>query len=432
MLIALTLVALVLWPFFGATVALACYCVGLLALVYRHRSHLAVLNAWLRDPARGEAPDAQGAWGEAFSLLARLLRYQRRSESSLAAALDRFRQAGAAIPDGLVILAEDDRIEWCNPRAEHHFGISLARDGGQQITYLVRSPQFAEYLRADKHAEPLVLRPSRSIDATLVLSVQLVPFGDKQKLVLSRDITQLESVETVRRDFVANVSHELRTPLTVVIGFVETVLDMDGLPAAARRPLGLAHEQGLRMQRLVEDLLTLSRLESALNPVREEPVDVPALVRSIHHEALALSAGRHRILLALETRDGVLGSADELRSAFGNLVTNAIRYTPEGGEISLAWQIIGGNAQFVVQDSGIGIDPQHVPRLTERFYRVDRSRSRETGGTGLGLAIVKHVLTRHNARLDIASEPGRGSRFTAVFPESRIASAVRDTADQAA
>jgi two-component system phosphate regulon sensor histidine kinase PhoR len=253
-----------------------------------------------------------------------------------------------------------------------------------------------------------------------VLSVQLVSFGDQAKLLLSRDVTELERVETMRRDFVANVSHELRTPLTVVIGFIETVLDMGVVQERGVRPLNLAMNQALRMQRLVEDLLTLSRLESSQNRLQEELVDVRGLVQTLHQEALALSAGRHRVLLAIDTDVQLCGNTEELHSAFGNLVSNAITYTPPGGEIHLSWRLDAGQARFVVQDSGIGIEPKHLPRLTERFYRVDRSRSRETGGTGLGLAIVKHILARHGARLDISSDPGKGSRFAAVFPGERV------------
>jgi two-component system phosphate regulon sensor histidine kinase PhoR len=239
---------------------------------------------------------------------------------------------------------------------------------------------------------------------------------------MSRDITRLEGVETMRRDFVANVSHELRSPLTVLCGFLETLVDTPKLDSdLVRRSLNLMQDQAQRMQRLVEDLLTLSRLESAQNPVREERIDVPSLVRALHQDAVALSAGRHHVQLQMESADWIHGSEDELRSAFGNLISNAIRYTPQGGEIRLRWLRQNGEPRFVVEDNGIGIDSQHIPRLTERFYRIDRGRSRETGGTGLGLAIVKHVMSRHQGQLEITSEPGRGSRFSAVFPAQRIA-----------
>ena len=414
-----SLVALVLWPILGALKALIAYCVLLLLLLAHHILNLSQLHGWLRATTAQPLPEGSGVWEEIFAGLARLMRRQTQIESRLSAALTRFQQAGAALPEGVVVLNDADRIVWCNPRAEAHFGLDSQRDRGQQLTYLIRHPQFVQYLEAGRFSEPLVLRLSRT-EAELVLSIQLAPYGDSQKLLLSRDITRWERLETTRRDFVANVSHELRTPLTVLNGFLETLADMRELdPEMARRSIALMAEQTTRMHRLVEDLLTLSRLESTQTPLREQYVDVAELARALFREGQALSAGRHRIALRVERTGGLKGSADELRSALGNLVSNAVRYTPEGGEIEIAWTEQNGQPTFTVRDTGIGIEPQHIPRLTERFYRVDRSRSRSTGGTGLGLAIVKHVLSRHQAHLDIQSEPGRGSRFSAVFPVAR-------------
>ena len=404
----------------------------LAVLLLYHLRHIARLRRWLRDPNPETVPPARGVWDAVFGDLYRMQRRQRQSESQLTASLEDFRLAGAAMPDGLVILNASWRIEWCNPVAEQHFGLDRARDVGQSITYLVRQPQFVDYLQRENYSEPLTLRQSRG--AEYVLSVQLVPYGDRQTLILSRDITDLERVETMRRDFIANVSHELRTPLTVLCGFLETMTDAGTAGGELlRRSLPLMTEQARRMQRLVEDLLVLSRLESSHNPLREEEIDVPELVRALYRDALALSAGRHRLLLDVATGDWLLGAEDELRSAFGNLISNAVRYTPDGGEIEIAWRRDGASIVFSVRDSGIGIAAQHIPRLTERFYRVDRSRSRETGGTGLGLAIVKHVLNRHQGRLEIASEPGRGSTFSAVLPGERIISreAAQDFAGRA-
>jgi two-component system phosphate regulon sensor histidine kinase PhoR len=416
----LALASLVVWPLFGPTAAALAFAAAMLCLVVHHLRHVARLLAWLRDPASEAVPQGAGVWDDVFAAFYRLLRRQRQSESRLTATLKDFQQAGAAMPDGLVILAEDDRIEWCNPRAEQHFGLDRSRDTGQSITYLVRQPQFADYLRSGHYSEPLTIRQSRGAD--FILSVLIVPYGERQKLVISRDVTDLERVETMRRDFIANVSHELRTPLTVLGGFLETISDTQAADGdMLRRSLPLMMDQARRMQRLVEDLLALSRLESTNNPVREERVNVPSLCRALYHDALALSAGRHRVVLALEADDGLIGSEDELRSAFSNLISNAIRYTPDGGEVTISWQRHDGGVAFRVRDTGIGISPQHIPRLTERFYRVDRSRSRETGGTGLGLAIVKHVLGRHQARLEVTSEPGRGSVFSALFPAQRVA-----------
>ncbi|HUO43994.1 MAG TPA: phosphate regulon sensor histidine kinase PhoR [Burkholderiales bacterium] len=418
-LVLLAAAALIAGLLFGTTAALAGFSGALLVWLFLHLRHLYQFRRWLRDPSLETVPTGKGLWAGAFAGLYRLMRRQSRSESRLSAALKRFQRAGAAIPEGMVILDEDDRIEWCNPQAESHLGLDLAHDEGQQITYLVRHPQFVEYLNSLNYNEPLAVRLPRNTE--ILLSIQPVPYGDKQKLLLSRDITHFERVETIRRDFVANVSHELRTPLTVLCGFLETLIGMPRLDSdMTRRTLRLMQDQALRMQRLVEDLLTLSRLESAQYPLREENVDVPTLVRGLYQDAVALSAGRHRMQLHIESADWLTGSTEELRSAFGNLISNAIRYTPEGGEVHLRWHRVAGQPVFAVEDSGIGIEVQHIPRLTERFYRVDHGRSRETGGTGLGLAIVKHVLSRHQAKLDIVSDPGRGSRFSVVFPAQRI------------
>lgn len=411
--------ALILWPILGATKALAAWGLLLLLVLLHHLANLSYLYRWLKDPSSSTLPEGRGEWEEIFGRLARLLRRQTQIESRLSAALERFQQAGAALPEGVIILDDDDRIEWCNPKAETYFALSNQRDHGQQITYLLRSPQFARYLETRNFREPLLMRLSRN-DQELTLSIQLVPYGDREKLLLSRDITRWERMETTRRDFVANVSHELRTPLTVLGGFLETLSDMPKAdPDMLRRSLQLMSEQATRMQRLVEDLLTLSRLESAQNPLREEFVDVPELVRALARDAQALSAGRHRFHLRMENTQGLRGNTEELRSALSNLISNAVRYTPEGGEIEITWSNREDEPLFSVHDNGIGIEPHHIPRLTERFYRVDRSRSRSTGGTGLGLAIVKHVLSRHQARLEIDSVPGKGSMFSAIFPPAR-------------
>lgn len=385
--------------------------------------HLARLAQWLADPRPEALPESSGLWEDVFAAFYHLLRRQRRSESRLTATLQDFRQAGMAMPDGLVIVDGANQIEWCNPKAELHFGLDAARDAGQLVTYLVRQPQFAEALDAEGYAEPLTLRSARGGD--LILSVLIVPYEANRKLIISRDVTDRERVETMRRDFVANVSHELRTPLTVIGGFLETITDMETPnPELIRRSLPMMSEQAKRMQSLVEDLLVLSRLESAGNPAREEPVNVPDIARGLYHDALALSAGRHKVTLLLESAAWVNGAEDELRSAFGNLVSNAIRYTPAGGDVRLSWKAgADGGAVFAVRDTGIGIEPQHLPRLTERFYRVDRGRSRETGGTGLGLAIAKHVVNRHAAKLEVTSELGRGSCFSVIFPDSRVSTA---------
>jgi len=414
-------VALVMWPLFGAVTALVMFAAFLLLLLWRQAVNLRALARWLQSPPGTEVPEGPGMWGEVFNILHQSGRVQLNSQHQLSAALERFQRAAEAIPDGIVMLNETGQIEWCNPVAETQFGIGNHHDHGQPISYLVRQAQFTDYLVAQNYAEPLVMKSARN--ANLTLSIQLVPFGDRQKLLLSRDITQLERVETMRRDFIANVSHELRTPLTVVGGFLEGFADADQINMQqSRRHFQLMLDQTQRMQGLIEDLLTLSRLESGHERMPEEPVDVLEMIQTLHKEALSLSAGRHQVRMEIHSEKSLLGSERELRSAFGNLVSNAVRYTPDGGEIVLRWETRGSEAMFCVQDSGIGIEPQHIGRLTERFYRVDRSRSRETGGTGLGLSIVKHILTRHQGRLEISSEAGKGSTFCACFPARRVIS----------
>lgn len=415
------LLSLAVWGVFGLMPGVLLLLSLLSLQLLSHLRNLAALQRWLLEPESHSAPDGGGLWAEVFSRLNKMMKRQRRDREQYAAALQQMEQATSALPEGVAILDESDHIEWCNRLAELHFGLDGKRDIGQHITYLARQPEFVQYLTAANYAEPLVLRGSRHDD--LVLSVKVIPYGGNKKLLISRDITHLERIETMRRDFVANVSHELRTPLTVVNGFIETLYDMPNLENnMSRRALQLMGEQTQRMESLVNDLLTLSRLENALNTLQEDRIDVPAMMRSLHQEGLALSAGNHVLELQVESEAKLMGNPDELRSAFGNLVSNAVRYTPHGGVITLRWALLpDGSASFSVQDTGIGIAAQHIPRLTERFYRVDRSRSRETGGTGLGLAIVKHIVIRHQAHLDISSEEGKGSTFSIVFPLSRIA-----------
>ena len=334
------------------------------------------------------------------------------------------------------MLDDANRIRFANARARAHLGLDPERDLGRMFGNLVRQPEVMRYLEAGDFSDAVVVPSQR--EPGMTLSIQVVPYGDEQKLLLSRDITGIEATARMRRQFIANVSHELKTPLTVVAGFIETMQDMDLDVRQRQRYLGLMHEQSRNMQRLVDDLLTLSALESEQNPPADATFAVAPLLGEISAQARALSAGRHTIVAVSPDDSSALltGAREELASAFGNLVSNAVRYTPEGGSITLSWQIdADGRGVFAVADSGVGIAAEHLPRLTERFYRVDRSRSRETGGTGLGLAIVNHVLLRHQAELAIESEPGKGSTFSAILPAARvqrIAPAAEDANAQAA
>ena len=415
----LALVCLVFAPAaiaFGLDWGLWALIAGLVVMLVWHLNHLRQLLDWLEGPLNAPLPRGRGAWEIAFAGLHRRVRVRLGQQKALSETLDRFMRAFQALPDGVIAFDRHRHIDWINERAEIHFALSAEVDRGQALTNLIRHPDFVTYLDSGKYEEPLIYRGGRVEGVTLLL--QIIPYGEDQNLLVSRDISQLERMETMRRDFIANVSHELKTPLTVVAGFSEMLADdyASCSEEEVAHYLKLICEQNARMQRLIEDLLTLSSLETGSSAPVEERVDLAPMLRSILADAQALSGGRHEISLSIETPSIIKGCANELRSAFGNLAGNAVRYTPQGGKIDLVWRLRDGFGEFIVADTGIGIAPQHLPRLTERFYRVDRSRSRETGGTGLGLAIVKHVLTRHHATLEIESEAGKGSRFLARFP----------------
>ncbi|HEY7987378.1 MAG TPA: phosphate regulon sensor histidine kinase PhoR [Methylophilaceae bacterium] len=416
----LALFSLLIWPVVGGRNALLLLLIWVVAQLLTHLYNLRKLARWVKNPELQSIPNGSGVWEDVYANLYQVLRQHNRSETQLTSALERLQQAASALPDGLVVLNNADQIEWCNRTAELQLGLNSEHDSGQPISYLVRQTDFVAYLSAHNFSEPLKMRSSHNAD--VMLELQLVPFGENQKLLNCRDITHLEKMETMRRDFIADVSHELRTPLTVVVGFLETLRDIQGaIPDNLRHYFDLMEQQAGRMRRLVEDLLTLSQLESSHGLGQELVVDVPSLINGLLQEAHGLSGGKHHIVIGtVDLQLGLYGNLEELSSAFSNLISNAIRYTPEGGDILIHWGLRNGEAVFAVQDTGLGIDAQHIPRLTERFYRVDRSRSRATGGTGLGLSIVKHILTRHQAKLEIVSELNVGSTFSAVFPAARV------------
>jgi two-component system phosphate regulon sensor histidine kinase PhoR len=401
----------------GVAAALAVTAVGALAIIVWNLLQLSALARWAAGPVEVPVPEGRGTWALAYAALYHRVRLRSARQRDLRLALDRFVSGARALPEGVVVLDAEDRIEWANPRAEAHLGLDLKYDSGAPIVNLVRHPAFVQYLAVGDFSEPVIIRSTR--ESALTLSLQIVPFGVEEKLLMSRDITRLEAVTQVRRDFIANVSHELKTPLTVLSGFIETLTDVEMDERQRQRCLTLMREQASSMQRLVEDLLTLSALESE-QLVNEGEFAVVPLLLAVSSDAKALSGDRHEVTLTIRDAATLLGSREELASAFGNLVSNAVRYTPEGGRISLEWRVTDAGGEFTVADSGIGIASEHLPRLTERFYRVDRSRSRATGGTGLGLAIVKHVLIRHQGELIIASEEGRGSSFTVRLPLHRV------------
>ncbi|GAA3990999.1 phosphate regulon sensor histidine kinase PhoR [Comamonas faecalis] len=392
--------------------------------------------AWLRQG--GEAAQAPalrgvgGQWGEAADRMRRLLRQREQQAGASDARLQAFLDALQASPNGVILLDAAGHIEWCNQTAAEHFGLDAERDRMQSIGNLLREPEFSAYLAAGDYRHDVQLPGRDSTPAHPVrLSVRLHPYGEGRRLMLSRDITQLEQADAMRRDFVANVSHEIRTPLTVLAGFVETLQTLPLQDDERARYLGLMAQQARRMQHLVQDLLTLSRLEGSAPPGMDCWTGVGQLLQRCEQEARTLSvqltpAGATPQRLVFPDAEQLLscgelaGNPEELHSALSNLIGNAVRYTPAGGSIRVDWQLQpDGSARFAVRDSGPGIAPEHLPRLTERFYRIDRSRSRESGGTGLGLAIAKHVLQRHGAQLSIDSTLGQGSVFTVHWPAQR-------------
>jgi two-component system phosphate regulon sensor histidine kinase PhoR len=394
---------------------------GLTGYLGWHLQQLLRLHKWLRTRQGDEAPpDGYGLWGEVFDSIYHLQRRDQKVRGRLQAVIDRVQESTAALKDAVIMLDRDGNLEWWNIAAEKLLGLKTPQDSGQQITNLVRDPRFIEYFENHNYNEPLEL-PSPVSDR-LRLQFHITQYGNREHLMLVRDITRLYQLEQMRKDFVANVSHELRTPLTVISGYLETLLDnVEDVNPRWLRALQQMQQQGGRMQNLLNDLLLLAKLEATDYPSDNQPVAVDLLLLSIKNDAQALSGERHhRISLEADPHLKLKGSEAELRSAFSNLVFNAVKYTPDEGEIRVRWWGDEQGAHLSVQDSGLGIEGKHLPRLTERFYRVDSSRASNTGGTGLGLAIVKHVLLRHRARLDIVSSLGKGSTFTCHFPSLQV------------
>lgn len=376
------------------------------------------LLRWLRGNQSDAAPRDTGLWGELGYRIERSLRTRDLAVQREADRLAQFLSAIEASPNGVILLDEQDLIHWCNQVAADHFGLDPTRDRFQRISNLVRAPSFVAYLQSPATSEPLVVAGPGGQRS---LSVLLRPYGDGQRLLLTQDITERERADSMRRDFVANVSHEIRTPLTVLSGFIETMDSLSLSDSERQRVLGLMAQQAERMQALVADLLTLAQLEGGPRPGTDSWHDAASLLGMVVADGRALSGGRHDIDADPSVMAELAGNRTELLSALGNLVNNAVRYTPEGGRIHIRFRLReGGGAEIDVTDTGVGIAREHLPRLTERFYRVDGSRSRETGGTGLGLAIVKHVAQRHGGELVIDSEPGKGSTFRLVIPPARV------------
>jgi two-component system phosphate regulon sensor histidine kinase PhoR len=389
-------------------------------LVYSY-INLARLRRYVLQDAVENMPLPSGFWEEVFFRLQRLVRNLKQEIRTVEKQHDRFIEAFQASPNGILMLDDQDQIEWCNEIAERFFGLNFKRDVLQRINFLIRRPEFIQYLNKRQFEDPLLLE-RMGADANLSLMIQAFPFGQKRHLLLVQDVTDLQKADAMRRDFVANVSHEMRTPITVLMGFLETIQSLDIDKEQREQYFEMMMSQAQRMKSLVEDLLTLANLEANTLPAPLQTIKIDTLMALVKNDAEALSQGHHALNFEIASPCNLMGEEREVLSAFSNLVSNAIRYTPDVGAITAKWAVNNqGQGEFSVTDTGPGIASEHLSRLTERFYRVDRSRSRDTGGTGLGLAIVKHIANRHQAQLLIESTPGKGSTFTLRFPSDRIA-----------
>jgi two-component system phosphate regulon sensor histidine kinase PhoR len=367
------------------------------------------LVKWLHKPSKN-VPESSGIWDDIFRQTYQQYQRQRKARRKLTAMLTRFQESTRALPYSTIVLNKYDEIEWFNPAARTLFNLHSNHDVGQNIINLIRHPSFADYLRQRKFSKPL------EIDmAGRNLVFNITPYGSGQNLVITRDTTQSKQIDTMRRDFIANASHELRTPITVIVGFLEIL--QEKAPEDLRQPIESIQRQTDRMQRLLLELLELAKLESETSIENPQQINLRAILEDLYSDALSMDNGRHKITLEAEDT-WIEGNADEICIAISNLITNAIRYTPDGKRIDIRLEHRNEDVCIMLKDEGIGIEAEHIPRLTERFYRVDPGRSREQGGTGLGLAIVKHVLERHNGYLSIDSRPGHGSTFRCCFPES--------------
>ncbi|MGA2776642.1 MAG: phosphate regulon sensor histidine kinase PhoR [Steroidobacteraceae bacterium] len=376
------------------------------------------LDRWLRLRSQIDPPVIGGIWGDIIAQIIRLHRRKQYHKQRLVQLFRELRRSTAALPDGVIILSVQSEIVWFNRQAARLLGLKRPVDIGLRIDNLIRTPEFIHYLHGEDFALPLIIRPPTQ--AELYLALQLVPYGGGQSLLLARDVTRQMRLEAMRKDFVANASHELRTPLTVISGYLDTLADDSSIDQAWAGPIRDMRAQAQRMNAIIADLLVLSKLEAADGDAPREPIDVPRMLERLYRDALARSDRPREVLLDVESANGLYGAEHEIESAFTNLLVNGLKYTLPDGAVRMRWWTDDDGAYFSVIDSGIGIPPEHIPRLTERFYRVDAGRSRDHGGSGLGLAIVKHALQRHDGWLDVQSVEGKGSTFTCHFPPQRV------------
>ncbi|MBB1440706.1 phosphate regulon sensor histidine kinase PhoR [Shewanella sp. SG41-4] len=387
---------------------------GTIALLVWHYRQLTRLNFWLWKDKKLTPPQGRGSWEGVFNGIYRLQGKNRRRVGQLATLLARFRQGAEALPDAAVVLDAEHNILWCNKLAQLILGFVWPQDNGQRIDNLIRHPDFSTYIKKAQYKEPLEI-PSPVSDKRL-LEIRVMSYGDRQLLLIARDVTRIHQLEGMRKDFVANVSHELKTPLTVLQGYLEIMQTMEDADSPNHKPLSLMQQQTTRMQSMVEQLLALSRIEDAVDIDLSQTVNMSLMMDILKEEAKALAGTDYTLVFKCEPGLNTHGNELQLRSACSNLISNAIRYTTPGGTITVTWRSVATGALFSVTDTGVGIAPQHINRLTERFYRVDNARSSKTGGSGLGLAIVKHALNHHHSELKVTSEYGKGSIFSFIIP----------------
>ena len=401
----------------------------LVCVIWQHRM-LKYISRFLRNGTDQNPPDAPGIVNEITREIGSLRSRHKQREEKLAGFLSRFEEATEALPDAVIVMDVSGHVEWANARAAEYLGIRLPRDRGQRITHLIRQPELLDYLAdVDKDQAPKSLVISSPVDIEISLEIRITGYAESSLLLVAGNVTDIQRANRMRKDFIANASHELRTPITVISGYLEAIdSEAEDLPPDWQPRIKQMRNQTRRMQNLIEDLLKLSMLESSHSANLDNEVDMAELITVVHGEAQTLSGSQGHIFF-LETQPGLLlrGDYDSLYSAFSNIVFNAVQYTPSGGVIRIKWYRNETGACLEVADSGEGIPAQHIHRVTERFYRVDKGRSREKGGTGLGLAIAKHVMVLHDAELHISSEPGRGTTVKCLVPEHRVVQTARAT-----
>lgn len=408
---------LILSSIFNQKIAIIFVLVTLLIFIVLHIFWIHKLNKWIESPSLKNLPNGTGIWENIFAKLYRTYRQQKKSQTQLTTTLDQFNQAAEAINDGIIAVNEDNEILWSNKKAQKMFNINRKKDYNQPISYIFRNTDLSSYLLKEDYEKSInIHNPTNKID----IEIKATFFGDNHKLITCRDLTLLNKAENLRKDFVSNFSHELKTPLTVISGFLETLEDQKTIDAESKKIISLMSKQAFRMKKLIDDLLLLSNVESDYLRNRSEKIIIKDMFRKIKTEVTLVNQEKHNIIYSINNEINIYGSISEVYSAFMNILTNAIRYSGDAGEIKVSWNKINNDAIFEVTDNGIGIPEEHLTRITERFYRVDEDRSRESGGTGLGLSIVKNVMSQHQGDVRIASEINTGSSFKLIFPSERI------------